>query len=324
MKPSTPPLRRGFSLVELLAAMSILTLLAVIIAQITSAITHTTSLSYRAIDAASQARLAFDRLAMDLEGLVKRADIDFLAQNPAAASGTDCLLQFLATVPSAATSSSNNRGISVVSYEVAPHADQQSRTCLLRSGKAIGWNSAAGTPSAGIIGLQNDGLPLAFTAAGFAPFQAAQTDFDVLAEGVIRMVIGFQLYPDNQPFRLADATTGTARGQIVYSPPLRTLTSPTSGASADYIDTARIGALVVGIAALDTRTLRMLNASQTAALANAFPLPSAPASPLQAWSKLAERAAGDAALSAVPVAARQAVRVFERYYPITPFPAHNP
>ena len=321
MNARPTPLRNGFSLIEILAAISVLAILALIIVQITSAITRTTTLSNRAIDAATQARLAFDRIGMDLDGLVKRSDTDFLAQNAAVGTGTSVLL-FVSCVTSAATSATNNRGISLVSYQVNAHADNQARPCLIRSGQAIPWSNASGSSlsSAGFMGLQSNGLPLAFSSTAFAAFQPKTADFDMLAEGVIRIVVGFQLYPDNQAAKLADGTAiANARGQIVYSPPVRTLTPTGGGAAVNYIDLSRISTLVIGLVALDLQTLRLLNASQITTLGNAFAIPQNQLPPLRTWSSKAESAASDPSLSTVPLAARQAVRVFERCYPVTPF-----
>ncbi|XHR26706.1 MAG: type II secretion system protein J [Chthoniobacteraceae bacterium] len=310
----------GFTLIEILAAISILMILAIIIVQITSTITHTTKLSNRAIDAAMQARLAFDRIGLDLEGLVKRSDTDFLAQNAASGTNTSLLL-FISSVTSPASSPSNNRGLSIIAYQVNVHADNNGLPCLIRSGQSIPWSNAGGTLScAGFMGLQPNGLPLSFSSSAFDAFLPKTADFDVLAEGVIRMVIGFQLYPDNLAVTLADGTTiDNARGQIVYSPPIRALTPSGGGAAVNYIDLSRISALVIGLVALDLPTLRLLSASQIATLGNAFPVPANKLSPLRAWGSKAEQAASDPSFSTIPLPARQAVRVFERSYPVTPF-----
>jgi prepilin-type N-terminal cleavage/methylation domain-containing protein len=300
--------RKGFSLVELLASLAIFLILGLAIMQITTAVNRMTNLSNRAIDATSQSRLAFDRIGLDLSALIKRTDTDFTAQN--ASSGTNILL-FISSVTSGGFSSSN-RGISFISYEVASHADNQNRRCLLRAGKPISW----GAP--GFFGLQSNGIPVPLADSSVASFLPASTDFDVLASGVIRMVIGFQLYPDNKSVTLASGTTvAQSQGQIVYSPPIRSLTPTGGGIAVNYIDVSRISGIVIGLVTIDLKSLQLLNDTQVADLAQTFALPADNSLPVAAWAPIANKSS--AMPSSVPLPARQAVRVFERFFPITPF-----
>jgi prepilin-type N-terminal cleavage/methylation domain-containing protein len=316
--------RKGFSLIELLAAIAVLSILGLVIVQITSAVSRTTSLSNRAIDADAQVRLAMERIGLDLSQLIKRQDTDFSAQNVAAGTVSNILL-FLSDVGSTGISTSNNRGLSLIAYRVAPHSDNQNRACLVRAGKAIPWNATGSIAAAGFMGLQSNGLPLTFADTAFSSFLPAAGDFDVLAPGVIRLIVGFQLYPDNNSVTLVDGTVvANARGQIVYSAPVKTLTSTDGTTSASYIDASRIAALVIGLVAIDLDSLRLLNASQVLTLVGVFDVPANSLSPVQAWAATANNAASSAALSSVPLPARQSLRVFERFYPITPFASKAP
>lgn len=322
---------RGFSLIEILAAVAVLAILGLILSQITGSVVRSTKQSTRILDAAGQARLAFDRFGFDLGGLVKRKDVDCVAQNPAA-PGSDPILQFLSSVTSPGLSSSNNRGISLIAYEVRTHPDNKdaqgiARVCLVRAGKAIPWSTSGTVPAAGFMGLQASGLPVAFGGAfptGLLP--ASTTDFDVLAAGAVRMVVGFQLYPDNRTVQLLDGntpTSGLAQGQIVYSPPVRTVTG-VGGASAQYVDLSRVSALIVGLVVVDAGSLHILDANGAVALGAAFATPSdiVNKTPVQAWAALASSASS--LPSGVPLAVRQAVRVYERAFPVTPFPTQGP
>lgn len=317
MKVLAPSLRQGFSLIEILSAMALFSVLAIIIAQTTSSISRTTNLSNRAIDAASQSRVAFDRIGLDLAALIKRTDVDFCSQN---IDTTKNSLMFFSSVTSAGLTSASNRGISLVAYRVSRHADNQNRPCLVRAGKAVEWSAAD------LMGLQpNNGLPLSFdsfTLSSDSPSLYAllptTSDFDVLAPGVIRMVVGYQLYPDHKQVTVSGSKV-IAMGQIVYSPPIRTLTPTNGGASVDYVDLSRISALVVGLVAVDNNSLRPLSSTQITDLANAFATPSDGKLPSRTWVPLSN----DPTLmpSSVPLAIRQAVRIFERCYPINPYPA---
>ena len=324
-------MREGFSLLELLTSIAVLALLGAVILQITVAVARTTNLSNRLLDRASQARLAYERIGMDLAGSLKRNDVDFLAAN-VPVGGTNKVLQFITGVSSSGKSqgltSDNNRGLSVVAYRLVPHADNNNLPCLVRAGKTIPWHVAGPVSNAKFMGLQSDGLPVRFTDVAASPkvgfpqelLPSNDADYDVLGAGVIRVVIGFQLYPDNQPVKLQDGTLpGLSQGQIVYSPPVRTVLS-SDGVAASYVDFTRISALVVGLITFDLKSQALVTAAQIEKLAGAFPVP-ASGSILAAWAPIA----GDVARlpADVPLPARQALRASERYFPITPFPTRN-
>jgi len=306
----------GFSLVELLVAVTVLALLGAVVVQMMGTTSRTVRLSNQIVDTASQARLVFDCLGTDLAALIKRPDVPFEALN--ATSGTANLLRFVSNVPSASPglTSIANRNASIVTYQVAPHADNAARPCLIRAGKAIAWSNS------GYFGLDpSSGLPITFSSASFPATLLPQTaDFDILAPGVIRVIVGFQLYPDNQTATLQNGTNiPNARGQVVYSPPVRLAVPYGGGAPTPQIDLSRISALVVGLVVMDLDSLRLLNADQVNALAAAFPVPTQNPLPLPvaAWGPTATKPTN--LPSSVPLAARQSLRVFQRFYVIHPF-----
>jgi len=70
----------GFTILELLVAMTVLALLVVMVAQLTSSATATITSSRKHMDADTQARAIFDRLAMDIGKMVKRSDVDCIVK----------------------------------------------------------------------------------------------------------------------------------------------------------------------------------------------------------------------------------------------------
>lgn len=336
------PARQGFTLVELLVAMSVLVIIGVLLAQIISATSNTTVLSNRNVDAASQSRIAFDRIQLDVAGWIKRSDIDCVLQNsPAGTTPPVPLMQFFSAVSSSGISPrTNNRNISLISYEMRPHADnpdssKSGRLCLTRAGMPVPWNVAGYTHNgqawasgAAFMGLKSDGLPVRmddpsspnlFPAALIpqGPSGSSTGDFDVVAAGVIRMVVGFQLYPSGEAVRLAGPSgTVDGRGQVVYAPPLRSL-APNSGPAVDYVDVNGIASLVVGVVAIDTESLRSLSAQNVADLAAAFPVPADGQLPVKSWASIAGNP--NSFPSSIPLPARQALRVYQRAYPVYPF-----
>ncbi|XHR26732.1 MAG: type II secretion system protein J [Chthoniobacteraceae bacterium] len=314
MKVNPRKFMSGFSLIEVIMAMSVFLVLALVIVQITSATSHSVQLSNRPVDAAAQARLVLDRLGMDFAGLVRRPDFDLVAVNDSL--GTGNILRFFSMVASTGTAA-DNRKMSLVAYQLATHRDNHNLPCLIRAGMPVNWSQT------GFFGLKANGLPIRFSDAAFPSALLPQnstgsSDYDILAPGVIQMVIGFKLSMDNQSVTLSDSTQlDHARGQIVYSPPVASWTSTDRSESVAYVDLSRVDSLVVGIVAIDLDSLKLLqSAAQINALAACFPAPSSiNTAPLQVWYDTAGTASQ--LPSSVPLAVRQSIRVFQRSYPMT-------
>ena len=325
MKPSRK--NSGFTLVEILVAIAVLIIMGLIFSQVISMTGSAIHLSNRSVDASAQAYLAFDRIRTDLAAAVKRPDVDFIAQNPTTPVGGGNILLFLANTPSAVTlpGGVTNRNISIVAYQIAVDADNKNLPCLIRGSKPVSWTGT--TTSTGFMGLSN-GLPLSFASlpAAFLPSTTnTPSDFDVLAPGVIRLVVGFQLYPDNQPVTLSDGSTpnpATAQGQVVYLPPIISLTPTGGGTAVNYTNWQRISALVVGVVALNTDALTMANAAEVSVLANTFTQPNAGALPLASWTTTANTLAASGPTS-VPLPIRESVRVYQQSFPLTPYGAQG-
>lgn len=319
--------RGGFSLIEILVAIAVLTLLAVFLVQLTSAVQQTTRSNNRAVEAASQARLVFDRLAMDFAGLVRRSDVDFFAHDGTGTSlgyDTTNSLLFLSEV----SSPGRDRILSLIAYRLAPHPDNRdsagvARLGLSRAGIPAPWTKTPSTTN--FMGLKADGRPVRFASSdtNFSssllpspPSGSNANSFDVLAPGVLQMAIGYQLRPDNQPVVLkSGASLTNAQGQVVYSPPVR----GTTGSPADRdIDLSRVASIVVGVVAIDLDSLSLLSAADANALSAQF-APSALQNgqlPSEAWASTLNTlfTSGPGSLPA-----RQALRIYQRFYPVNSF-----
>jgi len=298
----------AFTLVELLVSMAVLVLLAVLLLEITSAASRLIRLSNRQIDAASQVRLVFDRLGADLADLVMDDSTDFLAVN--SISGTTNTLQFVSAVSSAGSPTGGNRGLSVVAYRLAASADNRDKLSLLRAGKPVGWENTE------FRGLGADQVPMAFTDPTFPAdlIPAASSDFDVLAPAVLQIMIGFQLSPDNLPVTLQDGTSvANARGQIVYSLPIRELTPAGGGPNVTRVDLSRVAAVIVGVAAIDSESQKLLTPDEVALLSAAFSgVPAVNQLPVDKW--MTDTVNLSNLPTGVPLSARQAVRLYQRAF----------
>jgi len=303
-------LSRSFTLVEMLAAMAVFLILGLIVTQIIAMTSRSIHVSNGGVDASAQAQIAFGRFDLDLAAM-------------GTANNSSSLI-LLSVVSSAGSPAGGNRGASLVSYQVAANAnnpglDGVARPCLVRAGKALGWTSTD------FMGLDVNGLPVSLSGTLPTTLAFGTSDYDILAPGVLRIVIGFQLYPDNQKVTLADGTTtssGLADGTIVYSPPMRTLTT-LSGGSETFTDPTRIAALVVGLVVIDTQSLRLLNSSAVTQIAGKFSVPAQGKLPVQVWASVADGL--EASLGgSIPNPPLQAVRVFEHFFPVTPYGTKMP
>jgi competence protein ComGC len=318
--PAVSSPREAFTLLEMLISLVLLVLLAIMIFQITSATSGTIRFSNRSIDAAAQARLSFDRIGMDLANLVKDGQTDFATTN--AAPGTNNLLEFVSLVTSSGTTSGGNRGVSIVAYQVNTHPDNKNRLGLERAAKPVGWNTA------GFRGLQANGVPMSFANPSFPASllpssTSSPSDYDVLAPGVIRMLVGYQLYPDDLSAELQDGTViQNARGQIVYSPPIRRVTATDGSGVVKLVDLTRVSAIVVGLVSIDLETLKLLDAGSVKSLSDAFSgIPSTNQLPLAKW--MMDTGDLSSLPASIPLPARQSVRVYQRTFPITPFTSRD-
>jgi hypothetical protein len=296
--------------------MGVFVIMAAFVLALTDATNRSTQLSLSTVDATSQARLALDRIGQDLAALVNRNDVVYPGVGNSSTGGNTGnsgstnvnLLQFLTQVESASESgwsATANRGVSLVGYQVTPAASNNNRVCLQRGATPLQWTDV------GYMGLElSDGYPVAMPTPG-------STDYDVVSPGVIAMAVGYQLYPDNTTVPLEPAaTTAVAQGQIVYNPPMRTDVGTDC-----YVDLSHVSAVVVGLVAIDLQTLQLLNASQVTAMAGAFASPTVTNTlPAQTWAPLAANGTYLAkTVTGVPPRALQALRVYQRLYPVTPF-----
>src|SRR6266853_1731119 len=75
---------RAFTLAELLVSVFVLGVLVFLLTQLLNSATIITILGNKRMDADSQARMVFDRMAVDFSQMVKRSDVDYYLKNPAA------------------------------------------------------------------------------------------------------------------------------------------------------------------------------------------------------------------------------------------------
>jgi Tfp pilus assembly protein PilV len=128
----------GFTLVEALVAIAVLGLIVALMANLANLTVMTVISSRKHLDADSQARLVFDRMASDFGKMVKRTDIDYLFyKNAAGSSGVNDSMFFYAESPSYANVSANNSTAALVGYRINSTTLQ-----LERLGEDLTWDTA--------------------------------------------------------------------------------------------------------------------------------------------------------------------------------------
>lgn len=152
---------RAFSLIEVLVAATVFSILLVLFLQMTSGASELTGRSKRRMDSLVDARSALDRVGFDLDQRVRDLTVPVLVEKQA---GSDAL-----TFYAAAQSGSTNRPVSSVSYRVKDHLIQ-------RGVQATAWSGT------NLVVFQ----PTTLT-------QPADPDFDSLATAVFRMECSFLL-----------------------------------------------------------------------------------------------------------------------------------
>jgi prepilin-type N-terminal cleavage/methylation domain-containing protein len=189
MKPRSPIIRAGFTLVELLVAIAVLAIIVVVVAQMVGTASTVTTVSNKHIDANSQARTVFDRMADDFARMIKRNDVDciFCKANGTGGKGLNDTMFFFSegasyfnnTTFSPLSSgysapSPEKNSISLVGYRVnngtEAAAPGPTYYQMERLGKALSWDTAPSInpvvfltyPAAGtdVAGVDRDNPPL--------------------------------------------------------------------------------------------------------------------------------------------------------------------
>src|SRR5216117_4561414 len=73
---------RAFTLAELLVSVFVLVLLVFLLAQLLNSAAKIITLGHKQMDADSQARELFDRMAIDFAQMVRRSDVDYYLKSP--------------------------------------------------------------------------------------------------------------------------------------------------------------------------------------------------------------------------------------------------
>ena len=293
----------GFTLIEVLVACTILALLVVIVAQMVGSASTISSSSKKRLDADDEARMVFDRITGDINGMVKRREIDplFLSN-----SGNDAFF-FYSQAPAYSTNaSSNSSQIAIIGYFIT---NSDSTNALVRLGSIQSWDAFTFTNNiASAVDAASNNV----------------TNLHVIAPNVFRMEYALMMKPGSTnntnglgPVNAitvgANNSSATTNGTNVFF--------QTNNSGQALKDVAGI---LVAIAILDpTSRLIVTNSTLTTLAGSMADASLAP----RASTGLIKGSAGDGiaidtwrsnALKSpnIPPAARGQIRIYQRYIPI--------
>jgi len=162
----------GITLVELVVAVSVLSLVVVFVSRLTNSAASIATTGQKQIDSDAQARQLLDSMAIDFTQMVKRPDVDtYLKSATNTQVGSD-QIAFYSTVSGYSTLTSTQRSaVSLVAYRV------NATTRFERMAKGLVWNGA--TPDTPMVYWATiaSKFPTATTAAADSDYEEASQVF---------------------------------------------------------------------------------------------------------------------------------------------------
>ena len=246
---SPPRVTPAFTLAETLVAISVLALLVLLITQLLNNAAALTTAGNKRMDADSQARPLFERMALDFAQVIKRSDVSYYVKTAATPMTGNDLMGFYSAVQGYYPTTPSP--ISVVAYRVnSDSSNSVAYNCLERMGKGLDWNGASST-----------NIPVVFrplTLHGTWPSVASSSTYDDTDPAKRTYeIIGPQV------FRFEYYYFEKATGNLVAYP-----AAWTSLSAAAIKDAA---AIVVAIAVIDPKSKVLLSNSQVATLVESLP-----------------------------------------------------
>lgn len=278
---------QAFTLIELLVSIVILVGLVLLMSRLfISASTVTTSGNKR-MDSDAQARPLLERLSIDLEQMVRRADVDFFGKGTAtpnsaggAMTGND-QIAFYSNVPGYHPSSVSPSPISLVAYRIGTNK-------LERMAKALWWNGASASDTPIVF------LPLTIAGNWLA---ATNSDMDSDYELIGPYVFRFEYY-----YILRNGTPSLTPWDV-------------SVGHTSVSGLQDVAAISVCVAALDPKSRLLVPNTDLSTLAgsmNDFLSSMNPGDLVTQWQTSVNSAVG------LPLPARTAVRFYERTFGLAP------
>src|SRR5438093_4050536 len=155
--------RGGFTLAELLVSMAVLIIITLMLTQLMTNATAITRTAHKHIDTDTQARVVFDRMALDFAQMLKRTDVDYYVKQRAAYNGHgnghgwgrgknadlgSDQIAFFSAVPGYYPQTSFQSPISLVAYRLTEsNPNDPAYGKLVRMAKGLLWNAIDNNPN---------------------------------------------------------------------------------------------------------------------------------------------------------------------------------
>jgi len=283
----------GFTLTEMLVAISVLALLTAFMGQLLNSSSALVAMNDKHMDADVQARGMLDRLAIDLGQVVKRSDVDYYFQknnNSGTTPGNDQMV-FYSAVPGYESTAPSP--ISLVGYRV-----NTATMAAERLGRGLLWNGASTTDMPMVF------LPQTISGTWLNAIKTTggDTDYESIAPGVFRFEYYFFLKGQTVP-------NGSPEPATLSTTPWDT--NMGHNAANGLSDVSAIG---VAIAVVDPASRSLVSNSQLTTLAsqmNDFATTMQPGQLETQWTSAI-------AASSLPHAAASSIRVYGRMFYLSP------
>ena len=224
----------GFTLIELMVAMAVFAMMAVLLVVMVDGTSRVTGQSHRRISGDAGARQTLDRISADVARAIMRDDLPFRVDKTVGNDG----ISFLANVDGY----TEGRGMSVISYN-------GSNGTLQRGVDATSWTD--GSEAMDFTSVTN-------AAANAGYLERPGMDYEIIAQDVFRLEIAFLMGDGTIKANIGSPTNAT--------PGVGSLAS-SSGMPASNT----IKAIIIGIASIDERSREALGTAGVTALQGAFP-----------------------------------------------------
>jgi len=224
----------GFTLIELMVAMAVFAMMAVLLVVMVDGTSRVTGQSHRRISGDAGARQTLDRISADVARAIMRDDLPFRVDKTVGNDG----ISFLANVDGY----TEGRGMSVISYN-------GSNGTLQRGVDATSWTD--GSEAMDFTSVTN-------AAANAGYLERPGMDYEIIAQDVFRLEIAFLMGDGTIKANIGSPTNAT--------PGVASLAS-SSGTPASNT----IKAIIIGIASIDERSREALGTAGVTALQGAFP-----------------------------------------------------
>ena len=193
---------RGFTLAELLVSVGVLVLLVFLFTQLLTGAATIITLGHKRMDADSEARQVFDRMAIDFAQMVKRSDVDYFAKGTVAPNSVGGLMTgndqiaFYSSAQGYYPPTGSQSPVSLVAYRVNSDPASSSYHRLERLSKGLVWNGVSSTDTP--VVFMNTTISATWPAATSS--SASDTAYEVIGPDVFRFEYYYLVRTGTSPF----------------------------------------------------------------------------------------------------------------------------